>query len=383
MDFPISPPATRRAILAGIGGTALTSASQNKAFAMTQPCFAYVGCRTTRERNARGNGITVYRVDGGWKQVQAVDGLLNPSFLAFDRDKRFLYTVHGDSSEVSAFRIAHDGTLTFLNKVSCQGKNPVHLTPDPTNRFILVANHLALDGFTSNIAVLPRLADGSLGAVSDMMPLTDKPGPHRVEQPFAKPHQVQYDPAGRFIAVPDKGCDLVRLFVLTDGKLSAVGRPVVARPGAGPRHIAFTSDSRFAYGVNELDATITSHRYDAATGVLVPFQRISSVADTVTGYSTGAEIAVLGGRVYVSNRGDDSIGAFAIAADGRLTPLGWASSGGKTPRFFAAAPGGGALYAANEDGDSIVELGIEGTSGKLTTLGTLAKTGSPTCILFA
>jgi 6-phosphogluconolactonase len=49
--------------------------------------YAYVGCRTTRERNARGDGITVYAVhlDGEWKQLQLVEGLFNPSYLAFDR----------------------------------------------------------------------------------------------------------------------------------------------------------------------------------------------------------------------------------------------------------------------------------------------------------
>src|SRR5690349_6068538 len=39
--------------------------------------FVYVGCRTTRERNARGDGINVYRMDaasGSWEHVQLVPG---------------------------------------------------------------------------------------------------------------------------------------------------------------------------------------------------------------------------------------------------------------------------------------------------------------------
>ncbi len=42
---------------------------------MTQPLYAYVGTRTTRERNARGEGISVYRVDadtGALERVQLV-----------------------------------------------------------------------------------------------------------------------------------------------------------------------------------------------------------------------------------------------------------------------------------------------------------------------
>src|SRR5262249_12278296 len=75
---------------------------------MTGSYLAYVGSRTTKERGARGDGINVYSVDadsGRWTHVQLVGGLLNPSFLAFDRKQQFLFTVHGDASEISAFRI--------------------------------------------------------------------------------------------------------------------------------------------------------------------------------------------------------------------------------------------------------------------------------------
>lgn len=63
--------------------------------------FAYVGARTTKERNARGNGLNAYRVDestGAWNHVQLVSDLVNPSFLAFDRTQQFLYAFHCDSA---------------------------------------------------------------------------------------------------------------------------------------------------------------------------------------------------------------------------------------------------------------------------------------------
>ena len=136
--------------------------------------------------------------------MQLVGGLTDPSFLTLDRSGRFLYCVHGDSSEISAFSIdPGTGTLSFVNQESTQGRNPVHLSVDPGNRFIVVANHV-----TSSLAVLPRHEDGSLGKLVDLVVLDGKVGPHRVEQPFAKPHQVEFDPSGRFIAVPDKGLDL-------------------------------------------------------------------------------------------------------------------------------------------------------------------------------
>jgi hypothetical protein len=54
---------------------------------ITQPIFAYVGCYTSPERNGRGNGINVYRVDprnGALRHVQHLGGLENPSFLAMN-----------------------------------------------------------------------------------------------------------------------------------------------------------------------------------------------------------------------------------------------------------------------------------------------------------
>lgn len=348
--------------------------------------FVYVGARTTSERNARGDGLNVYAMDnatGTWRHVQLLADLVNPSFLAFDRTRRFLYTVHGDLSDVTAMAIDPEtGTLRVINKQSTEGKNPVHLAVDPTNRFIVVANHV-----TSTLALLPRNDDGSLEAVLDLVKLEGKIGPHRVEQPFAKPHQVEFDPSGRFIVVPDKGLDLVFSYRIDSErrKLVPAGKPVQAREGAGPRHVAFHPGGGFAYVVNELDSTVTAYRFDPATGALVPFQIVPATPETYTGNSRAAEIAVSadGRFVYASNRGDDSIAIFAIdMATGKLSSTGWVASGGKTPRFFALGPSDKFVYAANEDSDTIVLFARDAESGRLVATDRIVQVGSPVCILF-
>lgn len=348
--------------------------------------LAYVGARTSRERNARGDGINVYRVDaatGAWTHLQRVGDLVNPSFLAFDGTGRNLYTVHGDSTEVSAFTVSDDGLLGRLNTRSTGGKNPVHLSFDATNRWLVVANHI-----TSNLAVLPRGDDGALGELVDLVTLTGPIGPHRVEQPFAKPHQVVFDPAHRFVAVPDKGLDRTFCFQVdaATGKLTAAAPPpALAREGAGPRHIGFHPSRPLAYEINELNSTVTALTFDPKTGALTPFQIVSSLPDTFVGDSRGAELQVSadGRFVYVSNRGHDSIGVFAIdAANGRMTPIEWRPSGGKTPRFFALSPDGRFLFVANEESDTIVTFAVDRASGRLTPSGSPVKVGSPVCIVF-
>ncbi|MCJ9700348.1 lactonase family protein [Bradyrhizobium sp. SHOUNA76] len=347
--------------------------------------YVYVGARTTKERNARGDGLNVYRMDnasGEWTHLQLLGDLVNPSFLAFDRTRRFLYTVHGDLSDITAMAIdPADGKLRVINRQSTEGKNPVHLAIDPSNRFVVVANHI-----TSTLALLPRNDDGSLGAVIDLVKLEGKIGPHRVEQPFAKPHQVEFDPSGKFIVVPDKGLDLVFTYRIDaeKSKLVQAVPPVRSREGAGPRHVAFHPAGKLAYVVNELDSTVTAYRFDPANGALTPLQVVSAVLDTYTGDSRAAEIAVSadGRYVYASNRGNDSIGIFAIdAANGRLSSVGWTLSGGKTPRFFALAVSDRYLFAANEDSDTVAMFNRT-VDGRLVATDKVVKVGSPVCILF-
>jgi len=89
---------TRRALLGSVAASAVARAqSRGNANAL----YAYVGCYTTAQRYARGDGIHVYRVDAGtsaWTHVQHVGGLVNPSFLVVSRDQRCLYAVHGDET---------------------------------------------------------------------------------------------------------------------------------------------------------------------------------------------------------------------------------------------------------------------------------------------
>src|SRR5262249_25533448 len=135
-----------------------------------------------------------------------------------------------------------------------------------------------------------------------------------------------------------------------------------AREGSGPRHVAFDPAGRNAYVINELDSTVTAYRFDASTGALEPFQIVSSLPDTclVTGRASDIAVSPDGRFVYASNRGYDSIVILTVGATtGRLSPAGWQTSDGRTPRFFAIDPNHRVLFAANEDSDTIVPFGID------------------------
>jgi 6-phosphogluconolactonase len=374
-----------------LGGHAEAQARSNPRGAL----FAYVGAFTTPDRKGHGGGISVYRVDpasGVWAHEQLLE-IVNPSFLTLDRAQRFLYSVHADLDEVSAYALdKQNGHVTALNRQSCGGKNAVHLSIDPTGRWIVTANYGA-----GSVGVVPIEKDGALGPRSDLGNLPGEPGPNRVEQASSHPHNVVFDPTSRFIAVCDKGLDRVFVFRLdvANGKLTPNDPPFVAtRPGDGPRHIAFHPKVPMAYVINELGSCVTTYRFDAQRGSLQPIQIVPSTPPNFTGSNRGAEIAVApsGRAVYASNRGHDSIAIFAVdRRSGILTSVRWTPTGAKSPRFFGLDPAARILYAANADEgystqqntDTIVAFSVNQGSGKLTPTGQIIKTNSPCTIVFA
>jgi 6-phosphogluconolactonase len=352
--------------------------------------YAYVGCYTTPDRDGRGNGINAYRMDtetGAWTHIQLLEGIGNPSWLTLHPSQPRLYSVHGGNffSEVSAYAIdPATGQLSPLGSQPCGSPNPVAISISPISPYAVVAGYNA-----GKVAALPVNPDGSLGPMSDLVTLVGQPGPHPTEQNVSHPHHIPIDPSGRHFVVPDKGFDRTYVFRVdpATGKIVPTEQASVqARPGAAPRHLAFHPTAPYAYQCNEIDSTVTTFGYDAETGRL---DELSIQTTLPAGYSernSTAEIQVApsGRFIYVSNRGHNSIAIFAVdAASGRLTSIGWESTQGEQPRFFALDPAGRFLYAANQASHTIVTFRVDPEAGTLTPTGQVVETGSPVSIVFA
>jgi 6-phosphogluconolactonase len=347
--------------------------------------FAYVGGYTTPDRDGRGDGINVFRVDpldGSWTHLQHVGGLENPSLFTLNRAGSRLYSVHGGRNLVSAFAIdTTRGALTFLNQIDCQGNNPVDSALDPTERFLVVANY-----GSGSVAVLPVDADGRLSAPSQIVPLVGTPGPDVGQQASSHPHGVTFDPTGMFVIVPDKGFDRTFLFSFGNGRLTPTAQGYVAsRPGAAPRHAAFHPNLPVLYVNNELDSTVTMFDWDPMIGQATQRQVTTTIPGGADGRNTTAEIAASGcGRyLYVSNRGEDSIVQFAVEpGTGFLTFADTVPSGGRTPRFFVLGPDGLHAFVANQDSDEISVFDIDRQNGNLIATAVRIGAGSPSAISF-
>lgn len=345
--------------------------------------YAYVGCRTTRERNARGNGLKVYQIEaenGEWKEIQCLFTEENPSYQAFDNEKEYLYSVHGDISKVSSYRIESDGTLSHINTVDIGGRNPVFITPDRTNQYLLVAT---LQG--GALYCLKRNRDGSIG---EIVSKTVYEG--RSEGNISFVHQCIWDQSKQYLAAPaqgrGQGYGQVRVFKFdsTDGSLTQTCQ-VKAREYAEPRHIAFHPNNQFAYMINEKDNTMTYFGFDESTGVLEPRQILPSLPDTYTGEGQASAVVIdPAGKILIgSNRIHETLVLYKINREtGYLKTLGHVPVLGRTPRFITFSEDGTRLYAANEDSDTIVEMKLDADSGIVTYTGQVIHTESPVCIIF-
>jgi 6-phosphogluconolactonase len=351
--------------------------------------LVYVGTYT--EKGSK--GIYAYRFDPATDQLTSL-GLAaesaNPSFLAVDPSRRFLYAVNEisqyegrSSGGVSAFAIAPGtGKLTLLNEVPSGGAGPCHLTVDKTGKYVLVANYGG-----GSLAVFPILKDGRLGEASAFVQHSGSSvNPQRQEGPHA--HSVYVSPDNRFAICADLGLDEVLVYRFDAGKGTlAPNNPAFAlvSSGAGPRHFAFHPSGKFGYVIDEMQSTVTVFSYDPASGALDVIQTVSTLPQEFKGESTAAEVAVhpSGKFLYGSNRGNDSIALFAInARKGTLTSLGHAPTLGKTPRNFAIDPTGSYLFAANQDSDIVVQFRIDPNTGFLTPIGQVLEVSSPVCVTF-
>jgi len=148
-------PSTRRQFLNDVGsgtiGLAFSGTLHARSYGSERPreALVYVGTYTT----GKSEGIYLYRMNlssGELEHVATTAGVVNPSFLTLDPQRRYLYAVNEvtdfaakPSGAVSSFAINRkNSTLQFLNQQPSFGGAPCYLTVDRTGKFVLVARFI-------------------------------------------------------------------------------------------------------------------------------------------------------------------------------------------------------------------------------------------------
>lgn len=331
------------------------------------------------------DGIFAINLDaktGALTKVYQKGDVQNPGYLTFSPDKQFLYTVAGDD-KIRAYKIAVNGELIFLNEKSSTGKNPCHIETSKTGKAVVVANYGS--GDTTVISV------GTDGAFSGT-PRNHShkkysiPGKHR-SQSRPRAHNVQMSPNGHYVFISDLGTDKIVIYKFDDNfeKLTRSKPEYTDVPASsGPRHFTFHPNGRFAYGINELNSTVSAYHY-SGEGKLTLKASVSTKPKSWSGYNNCADIHVHpnGKFLYGSNRGNNSIVIYSInQKDGSLSLVGHESSRGNWPRNFAISPSGEYLLVANQKSNDIFSFRINPQTGKLSYTGKKLELPAPICLKF-
>lgn len=327
------------------------------------------------------------RFDGSLMHKGSFSGLANPSFLVLHPNGRWLFAVsetglksEGRQGAVYAFNILYDPLqIKPVNRQSTNGDYPCHLTIDGSAHWLLVSNY-----GTGSMAVLPIGPDGKLGEMRSFVEHQGK-GPNRERQESAHAHSSTLTPDNRFVIVADLGIDQLVIYGFDEvtGHLSphAVQE---TRPGAGPRHCTFHPNGRWLYVANELDNTVTLYDYAAREGELYELQTLDTLPPGAP-ENTAADIHIApsGARLYVSNRGHNSIAVFAVDQNGRLASLDFPSCGGRWPRNFCLSADGRFMVVANRHSHYVTVLPVEVGKGELGEPLAQGVVSEPSCVQFA
>jgi 6-phosphogluconolactonase len=316
--------------------------------------------------------ITRYRFDDAAGRLTALGATPapgNPSFLAIDAQRRFLYAVNEvEDGQVTTFAIdPDDGALQARGRVSSGGSTPAYVGIDHSGKWVLAANYKS-----GTVGVLPVRPDGSLGAA--------------IATPWvgANAHEIVADPANRFVYVPCLGSNYVAqlAFAATTGALRPTAHVAVLPPQRGPRHLVFHPDRKHAYLIDETSSAMEAFAVDPASGQLSRMQVLSTRPAGATGFNKAAEVAIdrQGRFLYGSNRGDDNIVIYALDAEGRMSLVGFQKTGGRWPRDFTIDPTGRWLLVANKRSDNVVVFAVDAHSGLLTETGAPVAAPAPSFV---
>ncbi len=333
-------------------------------------------------------GIFAFGFDplgGALRPLGAYAGVGNPSFLALHPDGRRLFAASeaGEADDPPAAVAALVMTRAPWSLADRGGRPsggdlPCHLAIDATGGWLAVSNY-----GSGTVRLIPIGAEG-LGEPDEVRQHAGRgPHPERQEGPHA--HSAIFSPDNRFMIVADLGIDrlVVYAFESATGALTPHAE-ATALPGAGPRHMAFHPAGGLLYVANELDNSVAAFSYGAARGSLELGEVLPTLLPLAS-HSQAADIHLspAGDRLYVSNRGDNSIAVFAVGAEGQLAPVAIRPCGGDWPRNFAIAPDGRHILVANQYSGDVTVLPILPGAEAIGPPCARAEVPRASCVIFA
>ena len=292
----------------------------------------------------------------GWETGAADATIRNASFGITGRGARRLRYLLDEQTrgtvgiyDTAFKRIAIHPTL---------GADPCHVALAPGSNMLAVANYSSGSVALWQLDPATGLPRGEAQVVAHR-----GSGPNATRQAGPHAHWVGFTRDGSILHSVDLGADAVFAHRIDRGTGRSVGTTVAyqAAPGSGPRHLARHPRLPIAYLVAELANTITVLRA-SRDGTFAHRATVSTLPEGFRGTSFGAHIALnaAGSRLYVSNRGHDSVAVYAVGQDGGLRLLQHVDCGGHWPRFFLLREAQRDMLVANERSGGVARLPLRG-----------------------
>ncbi len=351
--------------------------------AQSKQFYLIVGTYT----DGKSEGIYTYHFnfENGTSELVHTLKAANPSFLTISKDEKYIYAISdarkGGNSEVVAYHFNKEsGELTALNKQTEKGSGACYINVDSKNKWVFIANYAS-----GNLSALAIRKDGELDTVKQFFQDTGKSiNPTRQKEVHV--HAAVFSPDEKYLFVTDLGNDIIHQFPFNasaDLPLSLANEKLIkCKAGNGPRHLAFSSDSRFMYVINELSGTIDVFDLKKkSTELIQTISTDSSNSDTKG--SADIHLSPDGKFLYVTNRGNyNTISTFNVNSNGHLKLLQVLPTGGIMPRNFVIDPTGNYLLIGHQKSDNISFFKRDKTTGLLIKAKQEIQVGSPVCLKF-
>jgi 6-phosphogluconolactonase len=296
--------------------------------------------------------------EDGWRLGVADTSIPNASYAAFSAKHNLHFILNEQKQgQIGAYR-HRMGKWVQAQDISSEGAGPCFIALRPDATALAVANYdngsvAVFDVSPCGILSGPKLVHQNWGQ-----------GPNAIRQDGPHAHCVQF--YGDRLYSADLGTDeiLMHTFGATSETIVACRLPA----GEGPRHMLFHRDKPLAYVLTELGNRLFMLAVQD-NGRLRELHHISTLPEGFGLQSTAAHLALnaLGTKLYVSNRGDDSIVVFDLDAEGFPVFRCRAPTGAKGPRHFHLLESARQIVVAHQEGGqvTVLEMGQDGSPGRL------------------
>ncbi|KAM0546764.1 hypothetical protein ACHAPJ_010693 [Fusarium lateritium] len=317
----------------------------------------------------------------------------NPSWLTLDRSSRVLYCLDrggsaSTSGSLNSFSIGKNGALTDIVRVKAplSGVAGEIVTLPNGKRGYVSASYAP--GVAAAYALGPKGALPGTEPLQQISPNISQIGPIASRQEASHLHHVILDPTGKYVAIPDLGGDVVRVFTYDKKNVAPITQvsTLEAPAGTGPRHGFFrvmANGDTFFFFDGELSQNVYSYRVKYNRGSLSftkVFETPSLNATLPSNTAPISEIAMSPDKRFlvVSNREksfatslqagsgpSDTLTTFAIREDGTLKRVQAAPSGGWLPRQFSFNKAGDKIAVGHQVNQTVVIWKRDIKTGKI------------------